>query len=175
MNRQRHPLFPCALSLLALGLGACGPKSSGTTNADMLGAYGDNKYKEDMVTADEYEEHEDQGQAISPRTLAHIDDTILTVYTTDFEACLEDEMERLNTKWLAGSFTVEFRIDTSGKVHDVNVLNMDIKERKGYEGEPRSADQFDACLQKLLVEWAFDPPPEAEFVHTYTGELGEAW
>ncbi|TPV97027.1 MAG: hypothetical protein B7733_01685 [Myxococcales bacterium FL481] len=174
MTRQHHLLLSCSLALVAGGL-ACGPKSSGTTNADMVGAYSDNKYKSDMVTADEYEEHEDQGDAISPRTLANIDDTILSVYTADFEACLEKEMERLETKWLAGTFTVEFRIDTSGKVHDVNVLNMDVKERKGFEGEPRVADQFDDCLKNLLVEWQFDPPPEAEFVHTYNGELGEAW
>ena len=84
-------------------------------------------------------------------------------------------MERLDTKWLAGSFALEFRIDTSGKLHDVKVLSADVKERKGFDGTPRDADQFDDCLKRLLVEWQFEPPPEAAFVHTYNGEVGAAW
>ncbi|MEE9382167.1 MAG: hypothetical protein V3V08_01975 [Nannocystaceae bacterium] len=164
------------LVALSVAMTACAHKQQQTTNAELLAAHDGNAYEEEIVTADGYESHEDQGASISPRTLAHIDDTIRSVYNTDFERCLEKEMDRLETKWLAGAFTVEFHIDTKGNVHDVNVLNMEVGERRVPKGQtPRKADQFGPCLKERLVEWQFDPAPEAAFVHTYTGELEEAW
>ncbi len=159
-----------------LGLGAC-KKNKQTSNADLYSSYEDNQYEEDMVAANpEQEIHESQGEGIDARTLASIDDTIRTVYLTDFERCLEVEMERLETRWLGAAFTVEFTIETSGKVSQAKVLDMKAGETKPQKGQaPREADQFDECLEELLLVWEFDPAPEVQYTHTYQGQVGEAW
>ena len=178
--RTNHFIATLALPLAVALASGCGPKDNSSTNAELLAGYNDNEYNEDIVTGEAYEHHEDQGDSISPRVLASINDTIETVYTTDFEHCLESEMERLETSWLGGSFTVQMDIGTDGNVTNVIVLKMKIGETrvkgKGKDKpKPRAADQFDECLVKLLGEWSFDPAPEANFTHTYNGKVGEAW
>lgn len=169
-----------ALSLVALA--GCKPKQQ--TNQDLLSEYSGNKYAEDMVATD-YEEVEDQGNSIDPRTQAAIDDTIRTVYVSDFEKCLENEMSRLENRWVAGEFAVEFTIETSGMVSAAKMLNEDIQERRTLndegkyvsEGgaEPRKATEFGSCVEEKIYKWEFDPPPEATYTHTYNGQVGEAW
>jgi hypothetical protein len=148
-----------------------------TTNEELYSAFENNEYEEDMVAAHPEEEvHEDQGKGIKARTLANIDDTIRTVYLTDFERCLEVEMERLDNKALGAEFTVEFTIETDGKVSRAKMLEMRAGETKTKnKAPPREADQFDDCVEKALREWDFDPPPEVQYTHTYTGRVGEAW
>jgi hypothetical protein len=177
--RQRN----IASSIMIMGVVAAvgmttGCKKKGeTTNADLYGSYEDNEYESDMVAAHPEDEiHESQGQGIDARTLASIDDAIRTVYITDFEHCLEIEMERLENRWLAAEFTVEFHIETSGKVTEAKMLEMKAGETKPKEkGNARPADQFDDCVEEKLLEWEFDPPPEVDYLHTYQGRVGEAW
>ncbi len=172
-------LVPLASLLMALG---CKPKQ--TTNADLLAQYDGSEYESDMVATD-YESVEDQGDAIDPRTQAAIQDTITTSYVTDFENCLEKEMSRLENRWVAGDFSVEFTIETSGMVSAVKFLDIDIKERRTLndKGEyvseggaaPRSAEEFEGCAEAKLYKWEFDPAPEVTYTHTYNGRVGEAW
>ncbi len=173
------------LTLAALGLvfaSGCRPQQQ--TNQDLLASYGGEKYTADMVATD-YETVEDQGDAIDPRTLASIDDTIQSTYVADFERCLEDEMSRLENRWVAGEFAVEFTIETSGLISSVTMLNEDIKERRTPDAdgkyvssggaEPRVADEFGSCVEAKVYKWEFDPAPEATYTHTYNGQIGEAW
>jgi hypothetical protein len=160
----------------------CKPKMA--SNQDMLNAYGGEKYSEDMVATD-YETTEDQGASIDPRTQAAIQDTISTVYVSDFEKCLEKEMDRLENRWVAGTFAIEFTIETSGMVSAAELLQEDIQERRTLDAkgkfvssggaEPRKAENFGSCITALVYKWEFDPPPEVTYTHTYNGQLGEAW
>jgi hypothetical protein len=171
------------LGLVAL-VGALGCRQKHATNQELLAEYGGEKYQSDMVATD-YENVEDQGDSIDPRTQAAIQDTITTVYVTDFEKCLETEMSRLENRWIAGDFAVEFTIETSGMVSNVKFLEHDVKERKtkNNKGEfvpeggsaPRGADNFESCVQEKIYKWEFDPAPEVTYTHTYNGRVGEAW
>jgi hypothetical protein len=180
VNTKSIVLIGLAASLVA-GLG-CKPKHA--TNQELLAEYGGEKYQEDIVATD-YDKTEDQGASIDPRTQAAIQDAIETVWVTDFEACLEIEMDRLSNRWVAGDFSVEFTIETSGMVSAAKFLSSDIKERKTKnakgdfvaEGgpEPRTADGFGDCIVTKIYKWEFDPPPEVTYTHTYNGRVGEAW
>lgn len=180
MTKQTLPTI-VGLACLAATLG-CKPKVA--SNQDLLSEYGGEKYAEDMV-ATEYETVEDQGASIDPRTQAEIQDTIETVYVTDFESCLEKEMDRLENRWVAGNFSIEFTIETSGMVTSATMLEHDIQERrtKNDAGEfvseggaaPKQAENFTSCVETKVYKWEFDPPPEVTYTHTYNGMVGEAW
>jgi hypothetical protein len=169
------------IASLVAGLG-CKPKQQ--TNQEMLAAYGGEKYQDDIVASD-YEDTKDQGASIDPRTQASIQDAIETVWVTDFESCLEQEMDRLSNRWVAGEFSVEFTIETSGMVSGAKFLSSDIKERKTKNakgefvaegGEPaREADKFGDCIVTRIYKWEFDPAPEVTYTHSYNGRIGEAW
>lgn len=171
------------LGLIAL-VGALGCRPKPPSNDELLAQYDGSKYESDMVATD-YQTVEDQGDAIDPRTQAAIQDTITTVYVTDFEKCLEQEMSRLENRWVAGTFSVDLTIETSGMVSKVEFLSIDIKERKTLndKGEfvseggaaPRPADKFEACAESKLYKWEFDPAPEVTYTHSYNGQVGEAW
>lgn len=166
---------------LVAGLG-CRPQQK--TNQELLDAYGGEKYQDDIVASD-YEDTKDQGASIDPRTQAAIQDAIETVWVSDFETCLEAEMDRLGNRWVAGDFAVEFTIETSGMVSGAKFLSSDIKERKTKNAKgdfveeggeaPRVADGFGDCIVKKIYKWEFDPPPEVTYTHTYNGRIGEAW
>lgn len=171
------------VGLVAL-VGALGCKKKVMTNQDLLNQYTGDKYASDMVATD-YEKTDDQGASIDPRTQAAIEDLIRTVYVTDFEKCLEQEMSRLENRWVAGNFSVEFTIEPSGMVTKVDFLSVDIQERKTLDDKgqfvasggksPRKADKFESCAETKLYKWEFDPAPEVTYTHTYNGKVGEAW
>ena len=82
------------LGLVALSLpavGACRGKMQ-TDNPDVAAAYQNNSYDEDIVTGRDRKDYEDQGESISPETLAAIEATIETVYRRELERRLESEM-----------------------------------------------------------------------------------
>ncbi|NVB41556.1 hypothetical protein G6O69_27200 [Pseudenhygromyxa sp. WMMC2535] len=182
--------FTLPTSLAVLGLLATSVNATGCanrkkpTNEDLLAEYSGDKYSQDMVAAD-YETVEDQGDSIDPRTQASIQDAISTVWVTDFENCLEKEMSRLENRWLAGEFSIEFTIEPSGMVSAATVLEHDIMERRtpNAEGEyvseggaePRKAEEFASCVEEKAYKWEFDPAPEVTYTHTYNGSVGEAW
>lgn len=163
----------------ALALGA-GCKKQQTDNPDVAAGYrgeGQNKYESEIVTARKRKQYEDQGQGIDPRTLNNIDDTIRTVYLRDLERCLEDQMDVHETRFLRSVFTVEFHIDTKGQASDAKILKMWFakQDAKGSNlGELDSKD-LTTCFADSIASWEFDPAPEAEFVHTYQGQVGEAF
>lgn len=182
MNSKLFSLAAIGALFGSVALTGCKPKRP--TNSDLLSEYSGEEYQQEMVATD-YEEVEDQGASIDPRTQASIQDTINTVYVTDFESCLEKEMSRLENRWVAGEFAVEVTIEPSGLVSSVKFLNSDIKERrtKNDKGEfvseggaeAREADQFPSCVEAKVYKWEFDPPPEVTYTHSYTGSVGEAW
>ncbi len=181
MNIQSKTIALIGLASVVVGLG-CKPKQP--TNQDLLAEYSGEKYQQDMVATD-YEKVESQGSGIDPRTQAAIEDTITSVYVSDFEKCLESEMSRLDNRWVAGDFALEFTIEPSGMVSNVKMLSADVKERRTKDakgkyvtegGEPaRDADQFGQCVEQKVYKWEFDPPPETTYTHTYNGRVGEAW
>ncbi len=181
---QIKTILPLSLATLALGLVTAGCKPKAQTNQDLLSEYSGDKYASDMV-ATEYETVEDQGDSIDPRTQAAIEDSISTVWVTDFENCLEKEMSRLENRWIAGDFAIEFTIEPSGMVSSASILQNDIRERRtpNAEGEyvseggaePREASEFSSCVEEKAYKWEFDPAPEVTYTHTYNGSVGEAW
>ena len=144
----------------------------------------DQHHYDDMVTTKDDAVYSEQGKSISPRELEFIQMTI-EEYKGDFEHCLEDEMERMDNRWIAGHFSVEFHISTKGVTSDVKVIEDEVVERRTKDGEgkfvseggapPRAAEKFAQCVHDKLVDWEFDPPPETDYVHTYNGNVGEAW
>ncbi len=178
-----HSIFTIVACAGLVSLGGCKKKGQQTTNAEFAEMYDQHNY-DDMLTTEEYETHENQGDAISPRELELIQQTI-EEYRGDFEHCLEVEMETLENRWVAGHFSVEFRINTSGQVDQVKVIENEVMERRTQDKEgnyvseggapPRTADGFAGCVEGKLADWEFDPPPETDYVHTYNGQVGEAW
>src|SRR5690606_10555842 len=115
------------------------------------------------MVATDYETVEDQGASIDPRTQAEIQDVIETTFVKDFEACLETEMSRLENRWVAGDFAIEFTIEPSGLVSSARMLEHDIKERRTLndKGEyateggaaPRPAENFTSCAETKVYKW----------------------
>lgn len=185
MNRIQTIALAVSPLAFALVLAPGCANSKRPSNADMYDQYANADHYSDDIEATDYENVEDQGASIDPRTQAQIDGQIRDVYVTDFEHCLEKDMDELENRWVAGTFTIEFEIETSGKVTKANVLSMDVQERrtKNDKGQmvseggapPRQAAHFGECLESILLEWEFDPPPEVTFTHTYNGQVGEAW
>jgi hypothetical protein len=181
-NKTLSALGQCFGVAALVGALGCTPKVQ--TNEDLLSQYTGEKYTDDMVATD-YSSVGDQGDAIDPRTLAAIEDAITTVYVSDFEKCLEKEMSRLENRWIAGTFSVEFTIEPSGMVSAARMLSQDIKERRTLNdnGEyvteggaaARSASEFTSCAEERIYKWEFDPAPEVTYTHSYNGQVGEAW
>lgn len=153
-------------------------------NEDHLYAeYTKTDYDKDMVKAneglDEYDR--DTKGSVSPKTLASIQDTMESVYERDFGRCLQRDMEAYENRWIAGRFSLEVTISTSGKVTKVNMPQQDIKERRPPKGvpkdkfQPREAKLFASCVEESAFKWEFDPAPEVEYVYTYSGKVGEAY
>lgn len=150
---------------------------------NLYAAYQKTDYDKDMVKAEEGLDEYDRGSkaSVSPKVLASIQDTLENVYERDFGRCLQKDMESIENRWIAGTFSVEFTINTSGKVVKVNMSAVDIKERKPPKGtpkdkfKPRDATIFPGCVEESAYKWEFDPAPEVEYVYTYTGKVGEAY
>ena len=185
MTNTIRTIVLCGVAV-ALSTGCA--KNKRPSNQTMYDEFAQSDHYSEDIESDHYEETKDQGASIDPRTQAIIDGQIREVYVTDFERCLEKDMDELENRWVAGTFTIEFHIDTKGKVTESKVLSMDVKERKtknskgqlvseqeGGGAAPREASHFKSCLEKVLLEWEFDPPPEVAFTHTYNGQVGEAW
>jgi hypothetical protein len=173
---QRSAL--CLAVLIALPvLPACKHKGD-ADNADVAAGYrDDNKYQGDIVTARRRNDYEIQGTAIDPKTLAAIEDTITTVYLRDLERCLEDEMDEEGTRFIRSVFTVEFRIDTEGQASGAKILDIWEKKQNAKGGDIADMDpaRLKGCVQTMIGEWVFDPAPEAPYIHTYRGQVGEAF
>lgn len=161
----------------ALCLGACAKKAPApTSNEALLDEFGGEQYADDFVTSDHDEVHKDQGTAVSAEAQLAVQDALQEVYLTDFTGCLEQEMARLDNRYIAGPFTVELSIGTDGRVKKAEFVSWDIKERRTAKGqEPRMAEEFPGCVQEAVKEWEFEPAPETAYVHTYAGKVGEAW
>ncbi len=144
-------------------------------NADLLAGYASgNKYEQGPAMPEHYES---EGASVSVATMNAIEDTIKEVYVKDFERCAEKEMERYDNRWIAGTFDIEVTIQTTGKVTEVEIRNVDVKERKLAKGqkELRGVVDFEACLKQHAMEWEFDPAPEAVYDHSHKGRVGEAY
>jgi hypothetical protein len=147
-------------------------------NPDVAQNYRDkNRYKEEIETGTYRDETEDQGKGIKPKTLRAIEDQITNVYEKDFERCLEEQMDVQETRFMRSLFTVEFTIDTTGKASKANVLDIWVKKQnaKGTNIGDVPADGMKACIGTAIDDWVFDPPPEVVYVHTYRGQVGEAF
>lgn len=171
---------PLMIIVVGGALAASGCKTTETvehTNDELYSQFeAQDHYSKDIQTASDQKAYEDVGTGIKPETLASIETTITEVYITDFEHCLEEEMSRLENRWVAGTFTVEMAIETSGAVSDIRVFDVDLKERRVADGATaRDADQFKPCIEEKMASWEFDPAPEIRYVHTHIGRMGEAW
>lgn len=167
-------------SVALASAGGCAKRQLNKMNNEedaLYGQYKGEEYEKDMVQSEQSKDYEDQGDSISPKTLASIQDTITNVYERDLGRCLQQDMEEYGNRWIAGTFTVEFKINTKGQVIGVDVLEQDIKERRLPPGqkEAREAKKFGPCIETSIYKWEFDPAPEVEYVHTYTGKVGEAF
>lgn len=165
-----------ALVLSGLGSGCAKKAPEPTSNAALLDEFGGEEYAEDFVTADHEGRHKDQGTAVSAEAQLAVQDALQEVYINDFVDCLQQEMARLENRYIGGPFTVELTIGTDGTVSKAEFIKWDIKERRTEEGKsPRRAEEFPGCVQEAAKEWEFDPAPETEYIHSYSGKVGEAW
>jgi hypothetical protein len=167
------------ISLAIVGTAGCAKRRLNKMNSEedqLFGKYDGSQYEKDMVQAGD-QDYADRGQGVSPERLASIQDTITSVYERDLGRCLQQDMEAYSNRWIAGTFTVEFTIDTKGQVIETKLLEQDIKERRLPPGqkEARSAKLFGPCIEQAIFKWEFDPPPEITYKHTYTGKVGEAF
>lgn len=150
-------------------------KQQHSTNEELMAQFAGEEYADDVVSVHP-EQHEDQGQAVSAEAQLAVQDSIQEVYLVDFENCLEEEMDRLENRYVAGDFTIELHIGTDGRVSRVKFIEEDVRERRVAEGAtPKKAKGFAECIRRATKEWEFSPAPEAAYVHTYSGRVGEAW
>lgn len=166
------------LAAAALALPAC--KKQQLDNPDVAAGYrgqDQNQYESDIVTARKRNAYDDQGKGIKPSTLNAIEDTIRTVYLRDLERCLEDEMATHETRFLRSTFTVEFHIDTAGSASDAKILKIWLGKQnaKGAQLGDLDSGDMEGCIKEMIAEWEFEPAPEVEYVHTYEGQVGEAY
>ena len=99
------------------------------------------------------------------------------MYEKDFERCLEEQMDVQETRFMRSMFSVEFTIDTTGKASAAKVLDIWVKKQnaKGSNIGDVPPDGMKACIGTAIDDWVFDPPPEVVYVHTYRGQVGEAF
>lgn len=168
--------FGCLVALCALSVGCAGKKKQQhSTNEELMAQFAGDEYADDVVAVNP-EHHKDQGQAVSAEAQLAVQDAIQEVYLVDFENCLEEEMDRLENRYVAGDFTIELHINTAGRVSRVKFIDVDVRERRVAEGAtPKEARGFPECIRRATKEWEFSPPPERAYVHTYSGRVGEAW
>jgi hypothetical protein len=108
-------LMLLAASGLALSSG-CARRQTDKMNSgeqDLYDKYQSSSYEKDMVTHEETRDYADQGQGVSPKVLKSIQDTVENVYERDFGRCLQKDMEEFENRWIAGTFSIEFTIDTT--------------------------------------------------------------
>jgi hypothetical protein len=168
---------PAIIALLGAALAVPSCKKKDSDHPDVASAHRNSKYKEDIVTGTYRDDHKDQGKGIHPNTLRAIEDTISNTYERDFERCLEDAMDVENTRFMRSVFTVEFHIDTKGQAGDAKVLDIWVKKQnaKGSNIGDVAPDGMKDCVVASIDEWVFDPAPEVDYVHTYRGQVGEAF
>lgn len=170
-----------AVTSLALASGCARRQLDKMNNGeeDLYAKYQESSYEKDMVTHEETKDYEDQGKGVSPKVLKSIQDTVENVYERDFGRCLQKDMEAYENRWIAGTFSVEFTINTTGQVTQARITQSDIKERKPPKGkkenQQREAKLFSGCVEDSAKKWEFDPPPEVEYVYTYSGKVGESF
>lgn len=168
---------PAIIVLFAAAIAAPGCKKTDTDHPDVASGHRNSKYHGDIVTGTYRDEHKDQGKGIHPSTLRSIEDTISNTYERDFERCLEDAMDVEGTRFMRSMFTVEFKIDTKGNAGSANVLDIWVKKQnaKGSNIGDVKPDGMKECVIAAIDEWVFDPAPEVDYVHTYRGQVGEAF
>lgn len=176
---KRIQVISLALSMSVPSLAAVGCKKQDTDNPDVAGSYRErNKYNSDIVTGTYRDDHADQGKGIHPNTLRSIEDTIANSYDKDFSRCLEEEMAVQDTRFMRSAFSVEFKIDTTGKSSNAKILRIWLKKQnaKGADiGGELPTDNLSKCIADSISEWVFDPAPEVDHIHTYQGQIGEAF
>jgi len=176
-HTTKFMIMAAAALVLASGCARRQTDKMNSGEEDLYAKYQSSSYEKDMVTANETQEYADQGQGVSPKVLKSIQDTVENVYERDFGRCLQKDMEEFENRWIAGTFSVEFTIATSGRVTQARITQMDIKERKPPKGkkdnQAREAKLFGPCVVDSAGKWEFDPPPEVEYVYTYSGKVGE--
>jgi hypothetical protein len=167
-----------ALALATSTAGCANRRLDAADNPDVAMKYRDkNKYNSEIETGTYRDETADQGKGIHPKTLRAIEDQITNVYEKDFERCLEEQMDVQETRFMRSMFSVEFTIDTTGKASAAKVLDIWVKKQnaKGSNIGDVPADGMKACIGTAIDDWVFDPPPEVVYVHTYRGQVGEAF
>ena len=179
MTTQRNAVVSAATSLLVLTLasGCAGTLDPHPTNAELYDVYAA-RAGEGPVLGTPVEATGDT--QVSAEVVAHIDRTLGESYHRDVERCAEEEMERLDNRYLGGELVFELHVGSDGKVHKAGVLEGDLRERRdasgrSLEGPGRVADRFHACFADTAKTWEFSQAPESSYVHTYAVTLGEAW
>ena len=180
MHKTTIVLTTLAASLaLASGCARRQLDKMNTGEEDLYSKYQGKEYDKDMVTHKESQDYDDQGKGVSPKVLKSIQDTVENVYERDFGRCLQRDMEAYENRWIAGTFSVEFTISTTGQVTQARITQSDIFERKPPKGKKenakREAKLFQPCVEESAAKWEFDPPPEVEYVYTYSGKVGESF
>jgi hypothetical protein len=174
MNARTVAIIVASVGMLAPGC----KKQFYKDDPDVAAGYRDsNQYSEDIVDAQKRHDYDERGQSISPGTLAAIEHTISSVYERDFERCLEEQMGDTGTRFMRSAFTVEFHIDPSGRAGEAKILEIMTRKQdaKGSDLGEVPSDGMKSCISASIAEWTFDPAPEVEYVHTYTGKVGEAF
>lgn len=165
-----------AMAMAMATVVGCRPKEP-FDNPDVAAGFRGSEYEQSMVQPNSNDAPPQSSGSISPQTLSVIETTISNVYETDFERCLEHEMEVHETRFLRAKFAVQFTVGTDGRVSAVDVLELGARRQDatGADLGDIPTDEIDQCIRSAVALWEFSPPPEAVYVHTYNGLIGEAF
>ena len=180
MHPHRPLLVPLAAGAACLFAGACATTPDTAPSNEALVADFQSRATQlpEEYETDVHLSPDEQG--VSLDTVVHISSTLTESYHRDVERCLEQEMERLENRFVAGEVVLQVHVNTQGKVHKAAVAHGALAERRTPNGEAlpqpgRTADQFHECFATVATTWEFSRPPEVDYVHTYAVTLGEAW
>lgn len=183
-GKDRLGITVCLLVLAtpaALATVACANATQDVTNADLYAAFAEEVGDQDYVvaTADSASTRPEDPR-IDPSVPATVAQQLAESYHRDIERCVEAEMERLDTRWLAGDLAVALHIGEDGRVTQTRMLEGELRERRSpggapLQGEARVADGFHECVDGVATSWEFAVELEHEYVHTHHFTVKEAW
>lgn len=112
---------------------------------------------------------------IEPALIATYQNMVRDVYFSDFERCLEDQMESEETMYMRSAFTLSITVAADGTTNGVHTQDMAIKVRN-YEGRDLAdgnAEAMSDCITTAAAQWEFEPLPPREMTFKVDGSVGD--
>ena len=111
----------------------------------------------------------------TPALIASYQDMVHEVYFSDFERCLEEQMEAEETMYMRSAFTLDITVARDGSTKSVKIDHLVIKVRN-YEGKDLkdgNAQGMSDCVTTAAAGWEFEPKPSAPTNFRVDGKVGD--